>query len=278
MEYDKIVCANSKCMKELPDVSVRLVVTSPPYYTAKDYEHHDQIGKSDNSYEDYLNSMLEVWKECFRVLKPNGKLCINTPLLPMSKKEMNTHHNRDILNINNDIEFTILQHTEFHRYGLVIWDKGKTDQLMMGSYPYPPNFYFMNTIEFINVFVKDGLPEAVDKQTKELSKLEKSEWYSYIETIWRISPEKNRMHPAPFPVEIPLRLIKLFSFVGDLVLDPFMGSGTTAVAAKQTGRHFFGYDLNEKYIKMANNRIENFAYQDECLSHNDLYGHDLQEP
>ncbi len=135
----------------------------------------------------------------------------------------------------------------------------------------------MNTIEFINVFVKDGKPDIIIPDVKEKSKLSKSEWYSYIETIWRIPPEKNRKHPAPFPVEIPLRLIKLFSFVGDVVLDPFMGSGTTAIAAKQSGRHYIGYDLNEKYIKIANNRIENFAHQEEFLSHNDLYGQDLQD-
>jgi DNA modification methylase len=265
MEYDKIICGNSKSMKEIPDESIRLIVTSPPYFTMRDYGHPEQIGLSDGSYENYLESLLEVWKECYRVLKPNGKLCINAPLLPMSKKEMNTHHSRDILNINNDIEFTILKNTEFYRYNTMIWDKGNTDKMMMGSCPYPPNILFFNTIEFINVFVKDGKPEIVDKQIKEQSRLDKSEWYKYIQSIWKIQPESNRKHPAPFPVEIPLRLIKLFSFVGDVILDPFMGSGTTAIAAIQIRRHYIGYDINENYVKMAEDRIKNFTIQENFL-------------
>ncbi len=215
----------------------------------------NQIGKSSDSYEHYLESMLPVWKECFRILKPNGKLCINSPIMPMPKKEYSTHYNRDILNINNDIESTILKETEFHRYGQVIWDKGNTDQLMMGSYPYPPNFYFLNTIEFINIFVRDGQPEKFEKSFKEESRLSKEEWREYISSIWKFLPELNRSHPAPFPVELPKRLIKMFSFTGDIIIDPFMGSGTTAVAAKETGRNYCGYEINPEYIELAEKRL-----------------------
>ncbi len=253
-----IFLKSSENMEEIPDNSIRLIITSPPYFNIKDYGVDNQIGRKSLSYEHYIESMLPVWRECFRVLKPNGKLCINAPLMPMKKKELSTHYNRDILNINNDIEFSILNNTPFYRYGMVIWDKGHTDQLMMGSYPYPPNFYFLNTIEFINIFVKEGLPERFPKEIKEQSRLTKEEWREYISTIWRFKPEKDRKHPAPFPEELPKRLIKLFSFKGDVVLDPFMGSGTTAAAAVQTGRKYVGYEINPEYVELAKRRLRKF--------------------
>ena len=255
LEHNTIYCKSSQSMSEIKDESIRLIVTSPPYFNAKDYGTKNQIGKKSDSYEDYLLSMIPIWKECFRVLMPNGKLCINSPILPMAKKILNTHYNRDYLNINNDIEKTILDATNLFRYDLIIWDKGPTDQLMMGSYPYPPNFYGMNTIEFINVFVKDGKPDKISKKIKEKSKLTKNEWRESIDTIWKFSPEKDRRHPAPFPLELPYRLIKLYSFYGDIILDPFMGSGTTALAAVKTKRKYIGYELNDKYIDIAKNRL-----------------------
>ena len=245
-------------MNDIIDESIRLIITSPPYFNAKNYDHQDQIGLKSNSYAKYISSMNPVWRECFRVLKPNGKLCINSPILPMDKQTMSTHHNRDYLNINNDIENNILNTTKFFRYDLIIWDKGSTDQLMMGSYPHPPNFYGLNTIEFINIFVKDGKPEKIDNKTKNKSKLSKDEWRKYISSIWKFPPEHDRVHPAPFPVELPFRLIKLFSFTNDIILDPFMGSGTTALAAKMVERHFLGYELNKNYIKLGEKRLKQY--------------------
>ena len=245
-------------MNDIIDESIRLIITSPPYFNAKNYDHQVQIGLKSNSYAKYISSMNPIWRECFRVLKPNGKLCINSPILPMDKQTMSTHHNRDYLNINNDIENNILNTTEFFRYDLIIWDKGSTDQLMMGSYPHPPNFYGLNTIEFINIFVKDGKPEKIDNKTKNKSKLSKDEWRKYISSIWKFPPEHDRAHPAPFPVELPFRLIKLFSFTNDIILDPFMGSGTTALAAKMVERHFLGYELNKNYIKLGEKRLKQY--------------------
>lgn len=256
METNIIFEKSCEKMDEIPDDSIRLIVTSPPYFNAKDYGTDGQIGLSSESYEHYIASMVPVWKECFRVLKPNGKLCINTPILPMEKAVMHTHHNRDYQNINNDIEASILSETELFRYDLIIWDKGSTDQLMMGSYPYPPNFYGLNTIEFINLFVKDGPPEKIEKELKEASRLNKEDWREYIGSIWRFPPEKDRSHPAPYPEELPHRLIRMFSFTGDTILDPFMGSGTTAVAAKKLERNYMGYELNADFIRMAEKRID----------------------
>jgi modification methylase len=260
-------CDCRKGLSQVDDNSIRLIITSPPYFDAKDYsnklsgkysEVKGQIGKHSGEYNDYLNDMLDVWKECERVLMPNGKLCINTPILPMSKANMNTHYNRDYLNINNDIEYSILNNTELYRYSLYIWDKGPTSQLMFGSYPYPPNLYDLNTVEFINVFVKDGDPIPPIKEDKENSIISKDEWREYISQIWKINPENDRSHPAPFPLEIPRRLIKMFSFSNDIIIDPFMGSGTTAMASVECGRKYIGFDLNEEYIKMANKRISSY--------------------
>lgn len=255
MKTDIIYQKSARKMDEIPDASIRLIITSPPYFNAKDYQHPDQIGVTSETYNHYLVSMIPIWKECSRILKPNGKFCINAPILPMNKKVLHTHYNRDYLNINNDIEQTILQNTPLFRYDLIIWDKGSTDQLMMGSYPYPPNFYGLNTVEFINIFVKDGPPEKISPQVKEKSRLSKKEWREYISSIWKFPPERDRSHPAPFPPELPRRLIKLYSFVCDVVVDPFMGSGTTALAANQLNRHFIGYEVNQAYITMAYNRL-----------------------
>jgi len=253
---NQIFLKSSVNMSEIKDNTIRLIITSPPYFNVKDYGTENQIGKSSHSYEHYLESMLPVWKECFRILKPNGKLCINSPIMPMEKKVYSTHYNRDILNINNDIERTILADTEFFRFGNIIWDKGSTDQLMMGSYPYPPNFYLLNTIEYINIYVKDGQPEKIDKELKVKSRLSKAEWREYISTIWQFSPERDRIHPAPFPIELPLRLIKMYSFVDDVIVDPFMGSGSSAVAAVESNRQFIGYEINQEYIDLTTHRLE----------------------
>ena len=254
-ESNQIFLHSSETMFEIKDNSIRLIITSPPYFNVKDYGMDAQIGRSSETYEHYIESMLPVWKECYRILKPNGKLCINTPIMPMEKKNYSTHYNRDILNINNDVEQSILKDTSFYRYGNIIWDKGSTDQLMMGSYPYPPNFYLLNTIEYINIFVKDGQPEKISKELKEKSRLSKEEWREYISTIWKFAPERNRDHPAPFPVEMPLRLLKMYSFVDDIIVDPFMGSGTTAVAAVIGNRKYLGYDINPHYVEMAKYRV-----------------------
>jgi len=252
---NQIFIHSSEHMSEIADNSIRLIITSPPYFNVKDYGVDEQIGKSSETYEHYIKSMLPVWKECHRILKPNGKLCINTPIMPMEKKIYSTHYNRDILNINNDVEQSILKNTAFYRYGNIIWDKGSTDQLMMGSYPYPPNFYLLNTIEYINIFVKDGQPEKISKELKEKSKLSKEEWREFISTIWKFAPERNRDHPAPFPVELPLRLIKMYSFVDDIIVDPFMGSGTTAIAAVLCNRKYLGYEINSVYVEKTKNRL-----------------------
>ncbi|NPB04020.1 MAG: site-specific DNA-methyltransferase, partial [Thermotogae bacterium] len=185
-------------IKKIPDGSVDLIITSPPYWNAVKCDEPNFIGSS--SYEEYIQDLLKVWKECERVLVPNGKLCIVTPIMPIPKKLINTQYTRHIKNINNDIEFSILKETGLLRYGLFIWQK-QTSKLIFGSYPYPGNLYEQNTIEFINVFVKDGKPKKRPKEVKEKNRLSLDEWRDLTQQVWFIYPEdvKRKLHPAPFP-------------------------------------------------------------------------------
>lgn len=270
---NKVFLKDARAMTELPDNSVQLIVTSPPYFNIKDYSkngtqdqtisNHDdaQIGDI-GCYDDYVAQLLRVWKECFRVLKPNGKLAVNTPLMPMLKKDLNTHYNRHIFDINSDIESSIIHGTELFLYDVYIWRRtNPSKKLMFGSYPYPRNFYAQNTCEFISIYVKDGAPCQVSRERKEKSKITQKEWIEYTSQVWDIPiPSKKDMafgvHPAIMPEEIALRLIKMFTFVDDLVLDPFAGSGTTLRVAKMLNRDYVGYEISDGYKDIIEKKLQ----------------------
>ena len=251
-------------LEHLPSECISLAITSPPYWDMVDYGNEGQIGQS--SYPNYLDQLLAVWRETERVLIPNGKLAIVTPILPVPKSVNSERHTRKILNINNDIESKLLTEVpSLDRYSLFIWQK-QTSVKMFGSYPYPPNIYEDNTIEFINVFVKDGRPPFLPAAAKTVSKLTQDEWVNLSMQIWPIYPEDVKRaggHPAPFPIALPLRLIKMFSFAkcpeagfeGDIVLDMFNGAGATSIAAKAAGRRFIGVDINSDYCSIARRRL-----------------------
>lgn len=262
---NSMVCGDSRAvMRRMPANSVHLVVTSPPYWDLVDYGFEGQIGQT--AYEVYLNDMLEVWAECERVLVPNGKLCINVPIVPVPKERTPDIHTRDLKNLANDIEHTILAELTLRRYSLFVWQKQTTEK-MFGSYPYPPNIYENNTIEFINVYVKPGKPRKLSSATKEASRLSQSEWMDLTRQVWWIYPEdvtRSGNHPAPFPVLLPARLIRMYtfaavpeeSFPGDVILDPFVGSGSACVAAKMLGRRYIGIDGAEGYVRYAKQRVQ----------------------
>lgn len=273
MEFNKVYFKDARDMSEVDDSSVTLIATSPPYYNVKDYsmdgnqqEHlseervKGQIGDI-NDYDQYLEAMVPVWKECERVLEPNGKLCVNSPLMPVLKSQMNTHHTRDIFDINAGIQWHILHETGLFLYDVFIWNRSNPQKgLMFGSYPYPPNFYAQNTVEFITVYVKDGKPRRRTADIKEQSQLTEEQWVEYTKQVWDIPiPGKNDLaygdHPAIMPEEIVRRLIRLFSFVDDVVLDPFLGSGTTAKVAQEERRKYIGYEIMESYRSVVERKL-----------------------
>lgn len=190
------------------------------------------------------------------MLKPNGKLVINVPLMPMKKADWDSHYNRHIFDLNADIQHSILRRrgTEMFLLDTYIWSRTNASKsLMFGSYPYPRNFYAQNTCEFVTVYVKDGLPvNGLPPEIKAASKLTQKEWTTFTSQIWSIAiPNKGDSafgeHAAIMPEEIVRRCVRLYSFVGDLVLDPFAGSGTTLKVAKELGRHFVGYEIVKEY-------------------------------
>jgi len=273
---NKVFFKSSQNMSEIPDNTIHLIVTSPPYYNIKDYskdgyqtnkhslQNVNDLG-SIESYENYINELLKVWKECERVLKPNGKLVINTPLMPMKKADYNSHYNRHIYNIDADIQHSILTNIKnIFLFDVYIWNRtNPTKSLMFGSYPYPRNFYAQNTSEFVTVYVKDGEPIFnVSKDSREKSKLTEQEWVEFTQQVWNIPvPNKNDIaygkHSAIMPEEIARRCIRLFTFEGDIVLDPFAGSGTTLKVAKELNRKYTGYELYESYKNIINTKIDN---------------------
>lgn len=272
MLSDIIYYGDARSMSEVGDGSVSLVVTSPPYWNIKDYslDGYQECVVSDrvvgqigdlSDYREYLDELTVVWRECERVLEPNGKLCVNVPLVPILKGDFSTHHNRDIVNLYASIEVEILAKTGLYLLDLYIWNRTNSSKgLIFGSYPYPSNFYAQNTVEFVGVFVKGGKPSSRSKECKERSKLSQSEWVEFTKQVWDL-PIPNRgdiaygVHPAIMPCELVRRLVRLYSFVGDIVLDPFMGSGTTALVASQNDRRYIGYEINEYYRSVVNDRL-----------------------
>ena len=255
---------DSSDMSMIPDESVNLIITSPPYWTLKDYDIEGQIGKGSSSYDYYINELNKVWKECVRVLAPDGKICINImPFLLTGKAAR--FKRRETRLVLGDIEKFMDSTGCMFQFGLYIWDKRKIARFSsFGSYPYPPNIFSTYPYEWITVFSKEGKRKPVSKEIKEKSKLTTEEWQKWaINSIWEMQPAKAKAegHPAPFPKELPTRLIKLYSFWGDTVLDPFAGTGTTLLAAQELGRKSIGFELNPEYIKLINKKLNGYALQ-----------------
>jgi DNA modification methylase len=257
---DRLIVGHAaSVMASLPDGCVDLIITSPPYWTAVEYEGNKTAW---HSYEDYLEDMQTVWTQCERVLRPNGKLCINAPIMPIPK-EIIKQHTRHLKNIAFDMEHKILAETDLDRYALFIWQK-QTSKMMFGSYPYPGNIIENNTVEFINVYVKPGKPPRFDQDIKQANALTRAEWLDLTQQVWFMYPEdvkREGEHPAPFPEKLPGRLIRLYTYgafaryPGEMVLDPFVGTGTTCAVAKTMGRRYIGIDINKHYVKIAEDRV-----------------------
>jgi site-specific DNA-methyltransferase (adenine-specific) len=242
-------------MTELPDSSIHLVITSPPYWQLKDYGSRDQIGFND-SYENYINNLNLVWKECYRVLYPGCRLCVNIG----DQFARSVYYGRyKIIPIREEI-IKFCENVGFDYMGAVIWQKVTTSNttgggVQMGSYPYPRNGILKLDYEFILILKKLGDAPKPTKEQKELSKMTAEEWNTFFAGHWNFTGTRQDNHIAMFPEELPRRLIKMFSFVGDTVLDPFTGSGTTNLAAKNLGRNSVGYEINSDFIPVIKEKL-----------------------
>ena len=251
----KIINGDSRQMNLIPDKSVHLVITSPPYWQLKDYGTEKQIGFHE-SYESYINNLNLVWKECLRVLHPGCRLCINIG----DQFARSVYYGRyKVIPIRTEI-IKFCETIGFDYMGAVIWKKVTTcnttgGATIMGSFPYPRNGIVKLDYEFILLFKKQGVPPAPTKEQKELSRLTKDDWNTYFSGHWYFSGVKQDGHIAMFPEELPARLIKMFSFSGETVLDPFLGSGTTSLAARNLGRNSVGYEINIDFISTIKDKL-----------------------
>jgi DNA modification methylase len=242
-------------MEGMKDETVHLIITSPPYWQLKDYGNGSQIGFND-SYEDYINNLNLVWKECYRVLHQGCRLCVNIG----DQFARSVYYGRyKIIPIREEI-IKFCEIIGFDYMGAIIWQKVTTcnttgGATIMGSFPYPRNGIIKLDYEFILIFKKLGDPPKVSREIKEMSKLSLEEWNEYFYGHWNFSGEKQTNHLAMFPEELPKRLIKMFSFVGDTVLDPFLGSGTTCLAAKKLGRNSIGYEISEDFLPIIKEKL-----------------------
>jgi site-specific DNA-methyltransferase (adenine-specific) len=242
-------------MNLIHDKSIHLVITSPPYWQLKDYGTEEQIGYHE-SYESYINNLNLAWKECYRVLHPGCRLCINIG----DQFARSVYYGRyKVIPIRTEI-IKFCETIEFDYMGAVIWQKVTTcnttgGATIMGSFPYPRNGILKLDYEFILLFKKQGVSPAPTKEQKELSTMTKDDWNTFFSGHWYFAGAKQDGHIAMFPIELPVRLIKMFSFPNETVLDPFLGSGTTALAARNLGRSSVGYEINSDFIPIIKNKL-----------------------
>ena len=256
MSKHRVITADCRTMPEIENESIQLVITSPPYWQLKDYGSEDQIGFKD-SYEEYINNMNLVWQECQRVLASGCRLCINIG----DQFARSIYYGRyKVIPIRTEI-IKFCETIGLDYMGAIIWQKVTNTNTsggatIMGSFPYPRNGILKIDYEFILIFKKPGKEKVkIDKEIKERSKMTKEEWNEYFRGHWKFSGAKQGKHLAMFPEELPKRLIKMFSFVEDTVLDPFLGSGTTTLAAKNLERDSIGYEINPEFKTIISKKL-----------------------
>lgn len=254
--HHKIIIGDSRSMTELPDNSVHLVITSPPYWQLKDYGTKNQIGFHD-SYENYINNLNLVWKECYRTLHNGCRLCINIG----DQFARAVYYGRyKVIPIREEI-IKFCENIGFDYMGAIIWQKVTTSNttgggVQMGSYPYPRNGILKLDYEFILIFKKLGEAPRPTKEQKEQSVMTSEEWNTYFAGHWNFAGARQSGHIAVFPEELPKRLIKMFSFKGETVLDPFAGSGTTSLAARNLDRNSVLFEINSEFIPVIKEKLE----------------------
>lgn len=255
MTEHRIVFGDSRSLNEINDKSVQLIITSPPYWQLKDYGTEDQIGFND-SYEEYINNLNLVWQECYRVLSDGCRMCINIG----DQFARSVYYGRyKVIPIRTEI-IRFCESLGMDYMGAIIWQKATTMNTsgggaIMGSFPYPRNGILKMDYEFILLFKKLGNAPKPTEEQKRLSVISKEEWGQYFSSHWNFNGVKQYEHIAMFPEELPKRLIKMFSFAGETVLDPFAGSGTTSLAAKHLGRNSIGYEINKSFAPVIKSKL-----------------------
>lgn len=254
---------------QIANESIHLCFYSPPYFNFIEYANQDGIGKKSDTYQDYLNDLEKLNTEIFKKIIPGGRLVINITNLKARKaiegKSFIYPLVADTIAMATQIGFTFFEE--------IIWDKdiwrgGKGHKKMMfGSYPYPPTPKMLDGIyENILVFTKEGKRPKVAQEIKEKSKLTIEQWREWTRGIWKIRTDSNKRHPATFPIKLAERVIRLYSFYGDRVLDPFAGTGTTLIAAENYGRQGIGYEIATKYKEAIKQRIQEHLNPPEQLT------------
>ncbi|RMH25223.1 MAG: site-specific DNA-methyltransferase [Planctomycetota bacterium] len=252
-----LVRGDARDLSFLADGSVHLVVTSPPYWTLKEYRDTDgQLGHIE-SYEEFLESLGRVWKECHRILTPGGRLVCVVGDVCLSRR---AHGRHMVMPLHADI-MVACRKIGFDNLNPIIWHKisNANYEVENGSKflgkPYEPNAIIKNDIEFILMQRKPGGYRKPTDEQRERSRIGKAEFTEWFQQIWRLGGASTRRHPAPFPLELASRLVQMFSFVGDTVVDPFVGTGTTILAALNTGRSAIGVEIDPHYLDLAVRRI-----------------------
>ncbi len=251
----KLIQGDSRNLSLIKDSSVHLIITSPPYWQLKDYGNDGQIGFHD-SYECYINNLNAVWAECYRVLHDGCRLCINIG----DQFARSVYYGRyKVIPIRTEI-IRFCETLGMDYMGAVIWQKQTTMNTtgggaVMGSFPYPRNGILKIDYEFILIFKKQGKAPVPTVEQKKLSEMTKEEWNAYFASHWNFGGAKQDGHIAVFPEELPRRLIKMFSFAGETVFDPFMGSGTTALAARNLQRNSIGYEINPDFKQYYEQKV-----------------------
>jgi len=251
----KIIIGDSRRMAEVKDEDVDLVVTSPPYWHIKDYGSTGQTGFG-QSLHAYLKDLYHTWRECFRLLRPGSRLCLN---IGDQFARSAIYGRYKVIPLHAEL-IAQCEEIGFDFMGAIIWRKRTTMNTtgganVMGSYPYPPNGLIEIDYEFIQIFKKPGPGRKVAPEVKAAAKLTKEEWKEYFSGHWQFGGARQLGHEARFPEELPRRLIKMFTFHGDTVLDPFLGSGTTVKAALELGRRAVGYEINEAYLSLIKENL-----------------------
>lgn len=257
----RLVQGDARYLSFIPDTSVHLVVTSPPYWTLKEYiDSPEQLGHVED-YELFLDALRRVWTECYRVLVPGGRLVCVVGDVCLSRREHGRHL---VMPLHADI-CVMCRKLGFDNLNPIIWHKISNANFEVNNgtkflgKPYEPNAIIKNDIEFILMQRKPGGYRKPTEQQRDLSRMTKEEFDAWFQQFWTITGASTKSHPAPFPPELAYRLVRMFSFVGDTVLDPFLGSGTTTIAAMKCGRNSIGIEIEPKYLAMARRRAEKEA-------------------